>query len=121
MSDGREEREETQRRLERENQERRDDRVDEGVDEWEPERISSLSVVQISLAGRPYFAAVFFFAAHRAFCAAAIFRFVAALKGLRLVGAGAVSIPTTRLNGGRPLRFAVGIPSIKASACCRRA
>jgi hypothetical protein len=42
MSDGREEREESKKRIEEEKRENRDDRIDEdGVDEWEPERVDS--------------------------------------------------------------------------------
>jgi hypothetical protein len=42
MSDGREEREERERRLEQEARENREDRLDrEAVDQWEPERDDS--------------------------------------------------------------------------------
>ena len=42
MSDGREEREELEKRREQEKRGNRDDQVDRGdVDEWEPERVDS--------------------------------------------------------------------------------
>lgn len=42
MSDGREERQEFEKRMEQEKRENREDRIDRGnEDEWEPERVDS--------------------------------------------------------------------------------